>query len=402
MQYIFQTLTMFTSEEERQFIKLHLHSDVGKLSLSKQISAPNIRRDFVLNQISAYQKSATKLPSIRENLDFIFPPSLSIEQASSEITAKYKSEICSYSISADLTGGMGIDSIFLAKNADEHYYNELSNELAEIFSHNVSTLNIKNITAFTSDAFDFISKMPETVDLVFFDPARRNSAGRKTYFLEDTFPNPAEVLQCLQSKNFRGKILIKTSPLLDISRAINLLSNVAQVHVISINNECKELLFLVDFSSQSAPTFHVYDHSASQEIRLVFSGGDTAEASYSDPKKYIYEPLSGIYKLGFWGEICERYGVEALSSNSHLFTSGELIADFPGRKFEIEATEKVNAAVIRPHLEDGKANIATRNFPQSVDELRKSLKIKDGGGKYLFFTTLSNKSRICLICRKLA
>ena len=388
---------------EIDFIKLNRKSDLNRLALNKHKFPQNIRAEVVLHQIATLQRIQNKLPLIADNLEFIFPKSLSIEQASSEITAKYKANIVHYKRSADLTGGMGIDSIYFSHNAEQHIYNEIDAELCSIFHNNISLLEINNIQISNQSAIEFIKTDIDNIDLIYLDPARRNAQAGKTYFLEDTLPNPIKIVESIYNSNFENKpkILIKTSPLLDISRAINQLEFVSQVHIISVENECKELLFLIDFDSDSSISYIAVDYSKDIQTISKFSHPNPNHTEYSYPKSYLYEPNSSLMKLGFWNEIAMDYSVSPISANTHLYTSDIIINNFPGRKFEILAIEKFDKKAILAHLPNKKANISIRNFHLSVADIRKKMGISDGGENYLFFVQLDNNDAKALICKKL-
>lgn len=390
---------------EIEFIKSNINSDINKLALIKSKFHADIRSEIVLHQIKILNKISDKLPSLSTNYNIFFPKNISIEQASSEATAKYKKSITNYNISADLTGGMGIDSFFLAQNSLQHYYNEIDKTLSEIFEHNCEVLSLKNIRISNSSALDFISNISDkSIDLIYLDPARRDSEGAKTYFLEDTLPNPMQVISAIQSKNLMNppKLLLKTSPLLDISRAISQLRFVAEVHILSVDNECKELLFLLDLASDGTQQIKYSAVNIKSDYSQVFNSciRTTAPITYTNPQKYLYEPNSSLMKLGFWSEIAEQYSLNKLSSNTHLFTSDSLIQDFPGRIFIVNDVVKIDKKSINSHLPDKKANIAVRNCKMSVQEIKKKFNISDGGNIYIFFTTLNNQTNKAIICQK--
>lgn len=390
---------------EIAFIKSNINSDINKLALIKSKFHADIRSEIVLHQIKILNKISDKLPSLSNNYNIFFPKNVSIEQASSEATAKYKKSITNYNISADLTGGMGIDSVYFAQKSIEHYYNEIDTTLCEIFEHNCEVLNLKNIRISNSSALDFISNISDkSIDLIYLDPARRDSEGAKTYFLEDTLPNPMQVITAIQSKNLMNppKLLLKTSPLLDISRAISQLRFVAEVHILSVDNECKELLFLLDLASDGTQQIKYSAVNIKSDYYQVFNSciRTTTPITYTNPQKYLYEPNSSVMKLGFWSEIAEQYSLNKLSSNTHLFTSDSLILDFPGRIFIVNDVSKIDKKSIISHLPDKKANIAVRNCKMSVQEIKKKFNISDGGNIYIFFTTLNDQTNKAIICQK--
>ncbi len=393
------------TKSEIEFIKSNINSDINKLALNKSNHPKNIRSEIVLHQIKLLNKITSKLPFLSNNCLFLFPKNISVEQASSEATANYKATIVDYEISADLTGGMGIDSLFFSKYSTTHYYNEIAAELCDIFKYNTEVLNIHNISISNLSALDFIQNISnKSIDLIYLDPARRDIKGAKTYFLEDTIPNPLEIISAIKSLNLitLPKVLIKTSPLLDISRATSQLKYVEQVHVISVDNECKELLFLLDLSNNGTQIIQYFAINIKSDSSQKFISNNKAEKEiiYSNPQKYLYEPNSSLMKLGFWAEIAEQFELNKISPNSHLFTSDSLIPDFPGRIFSIIDVVKIDKKLIHTYLPEGKANISVRNFKMSVAEIKKKYKIADGGNIYIFFTTLNDKSNRAIICQK--
>lgn len=390
---------------EIEFIASHINSDINKLALSKSNFAKNIRHEIVLHQIKAYNKTTQKLPFLSKCYRFFFPKSVSIEQGSSEATALYKSSITDYKISADLTGGMGIDSIFLAKSSEQHHYNEIDETLCEIFKYNMEVLDIKNIQITNHSAKDFIDSISnKNIDLIYLDPARRDIDGAKTYFLEDTIPNPIEIISKIKSCNLINppKVLLKTSPLLDISKAIKQLELVKEVHIISVDNECKELLFLLDLANTDTEFIKYSAINIKSNCNDIFRSCSRTKKpiTYSNPEKYLYEPNSSLMKLGFWAEIAEHFRLNKLSPNTHLFTSDNLIPDFPGKIFCVNDIVKIDKKSIHSNLPDKKANVAVRNFKMSVHEIRTKFKISDGGNTYIFFTTLNDQSGKAIICQK--
>ncbi len=388
---------MMPTTEEISFIREHINSDTSKLALSCS-QAQGIRVKFVLDQIAGRQRIKQKLPAFYSSFDLILPKSISLEQCSSEQTAEYKAAITEYASSADLTGGMGIDSLALAKNAHRHLYIENNAELCRTFEYNAKILNIENIEIINADALDYLSRADNLPDLVYFDPSRRGTGGRKTYFIEDTEPNAVEILKYISGSG--SKVLIKTSPLLDISRAAIQLGCVSEVHVVSVENECKELLLLLDFQNTEQAGYFAVDFGRDGISKTELTGRSITRAEISTPRRYIYEPNASLMKLGFWNETAELYSLAQLAPNTHLFTSEEYIMDFPGRVFSISAVEKFDKKNILHHLPEGKANIAIRNFPMSVAEIRRKTGIKEGGDIFVFAVRLADNSGAAIISRK--
>jgi hypothetical protein len=398
-----------------------------------KLNPENLR--FVAEQIAARKKAKSKLPTWFASPKVVFPPALSLEQASSEITAKYKSELISGNTLIDLTGGMGIDSSFFTNNSNSVIYVEQKTNLVEITKYNFEQLGIKNTSFFNTDALDFVQKFDSKIDWIYLDPARRGNVQNKVFRIENCEPNILEI----KSDLFRisDNILIKFSPLLDIKLAIEQLENVSEVHVVAVDNEVKELLFILSQSpSQPSPigrAFNTLDVKVStinlNNVKLNDSSASPSEASValpigegkegrgfiftfeeesnstitlSKPMTYLYEPNAAVMKAGAFKSVASRFGLNKIAQNSHLYTSDKLVNDFVGRTFEIENICKFDKKEIAKYLPNNQANISVRNFPMKPDEIRKKLGFKDGGEIYLFFTEDFEKKKVVLVCRKVA
>ncbi len=380
----------------KSFIQKNILSSTAELILKY---GKDEKLKFAISQIAARQKIKDKLPTLYNNPDFVFPDSIPLEQASSEITAQYKSDIIRFDSSCDLTGGLGIDSYYISKKSKHHIYIEQNQHLESIFNLNIKTLCQSNIESINANSLDYISKCEDLPDFIYLDPARRGAAGQKTYFLEDTEPNPIAVLDIVNDK-FKY-ILIKTSPMLDISRAITQLKYVKEVHIVSVKNECKELLFLLE-RKYTGPIKYItvnFDKSNNkQKLEFVDNEGIL---EISKPKAYLYEVNTSISKLGFWKSFGARYNLAALDINTHLFTSDEVINNFPGRSFQILNITKISKKDISKVIPKRKANISIKNVPISIDDLKKKTALKEGGDIYIFVAKATDLGNICLICKKL-
>ena len=387
------------NDNDIDFIKSNFNQNVHNLFL-KYVNDEH--KKYLIEQISIRQKISKKLPFLIDNYKFIFPSKLSYEQSSSEKTAKYKSEIIDYKFSADLTGGLGIDTFFISKKSDKHFYIEQNQELCEIFKHNATELNLQNIEILNENAENFIKNTNEYFDLIYLDPNRRADSGQKMYFLEHSSPNILNMLDDL--KRICDKVLIKTSPLLDISLAVKELKYVSEVHILSIENECKELLFLIDFKEvKELKYFAVNFEKNNEQILIIENKDEIANYNYAIKDKFLYEPNSSIMKLVIFDKICRNYNdnIFKISKNSHLFTSNNYFGDFPGRIFEIISIVKFSKKEILTFCKDRKANISLRNFPISVEEFKKKIGLKDGGDIYIFGTTETNNKPIIFITKKI-
>ena len=371
---------------------------------------------FLARQTEGRKAMATKLPSWAENMSILFPVKISLEQCSSEATALYKASLVSGESMVDLTGGFGVDCSFLSKKFSKVDYVEQNTELCEIAEHNFRVLGL-NIKVNNAESVEFLKAMP-AVSCIYIDPARRDVKGKKTADLSLCSPNLLEIRDVLLEKC--DTLLIKLSPMFDISSALEVFPECRQVHVVSVKNECKELLLLVEggfcgeteivcvdldelgISVQTSGEPSLLELSRVQpEITSVASNLKKEKGeiiSYSSPKVYLYEPNASIMKAGLFKTVANRYNVQKLHPSTHLYTSEELVEDFPGRSFKVERVTKVQ----RKEIQDiEKANLSTRNFPGNVADLRKKLKLKDGGDTYIFACTLNDNSKVLIVTEKL-
>jgi precorrin-6B methylase 2 len=387
------------SPNDKQFIREHLADDVNQLALKKPPRfSPEMDFPFLLNQIAGRQRIKNKMPSWYRQDNLIYPCLLSLEQCSSEITARYKASLLSGNTFADLTGGFGVDTAFIARNFTQVDYVEKQNELVELAAHNFPVLGLSNIRIHVADGVPYLREM-EPVDCIYLDPARRSGYGKKVMLIEDCDPNLLDIQDLLLEK--AGQVLVKLSPMLDIKSALKRLKSVGEIHVVSLENECKELLFLLQKEAKEEPPvtcMNFRKNGDCQKFTFSFSEERNAVVPCThETGTYLYEPNVSILKAGFYKGIALRYCLKKLHPDSHLYTSSELHKGFPGRVFQIEAVSSLNRRELKerfPGLE--KAHISIRNFPLSVEELRKRGKWKEGGDIYLFATTLANGKHVLI------
>ncbi|MBP6424499.1 MAG: class I SAM-dependent methyltransferase [Flavobacterium sp.] len=382
----------------QEFIQDQLGVSIAKLALQKN-PFPEIDWLTILNQIEAKTKSREKLPTWFSTKAIIYPSKLSIEQTSSERTAEYKSSLIAGNSLIDLTGGLGVDDYYFAKKINKITHCEINTDLSEIVGHNFKQLGVTNIECIAGDSLTTLQSTTEKWDWMYIDPSRRNDAKGKVFMLKDCLPNVPENLDFYFEKS--DAILIKTAPLLDIAAGLSELQNVKTIHIVAIENEVKELLWELHknyLGDIGIKTINL-TKDASNSFDFILNQEST-EANYSLPKRYLFEPNSAIMKSGGFNEISEQYRLDKLHKHSHLYTSNELI-DFPGRVFEIQHAIPYSKKEIKIHLENSKQNITTRNFPETVELIRKKWKIKEGGNSYCFFTTDMNNDKIVLICTKI-
>lgn len=389
-------LTALLQPEIQAYIREHTNADVKKLALQKN-PFHDIQWADVLNQIAARQKAKDKLPTWFSAENIIYPSKISVEQTSSETAAKYKAGLVSGESLIDLTGGFGIDDFYFSKQLKELAHCELNLELSAIAKHNFDILGATNIQCIPGDSYDALTATNRQWDYIYIDPSRRNDAKGKVFMLADCLPNVPELLDVYF--RFTKNILIKTAPLLDISAGINELHSVKAIHIVAVNNEVKELLWVLEKGFTEAPMLIAVDLNKEGEQVFEALYGNEEIAPLSLPKKYLYEPNSAVMKSGVFGAVANHYTLAKLHAHSQLYTSDELV-DFAGRRFEIQHILPYGKAEMKQYVEGKKMNITVRNFPLKTEELQKKWKIKDGGDVYTFFTTNKNGDKTVLICAK--
>ena len=415
-----------------EFIREYRERDIRQLAL-QATRFPDVDMPYALDQIQGWQIARRKLPKWAACDGVIFPPHLSMEQCSSEPTAQYKlnlamewttlnSELSTQNCRrqqfktqnskfktstrmTDLTGGFGVDFSFTSCAFAAATYVERSEQLCHIVEHNLPLLGLNNATVVCADAVEYLSTVePQT--MLFLDPARRDEHGAKTVMLADCTPDVVQLLPKLLEKS--RFTMLKLSPMLDWHKAVDdLQGTVREVHIVSVGGECKELLLVLSTVVESELKVYCADLSTASDTSslFVYTPGSSAPVANSKLKtqnsKFVHEPNASIMKAGCFDELAAAYGVSPVSRNSHLFLSDEPVEDFPGRSFVVERVTTMNKGELRKALVGiEKANIATRNFPLTVAELRKRLKIKDGGDVYIFATTTAEGEHLLLISRK--
>ena len=415
-----------------EFIREYRERDIRQLALQAN-RFPDVDMPYALDQIQGWQIARRKLPKWAACDGVIFPPHLSMEQCSSEPTAQYKlnlamewttlnSELSTQNCRrqqfktqnskfktstrmTDLTGGFGVDFSFTSCAFAAATYVERNEQLCHIVEHNLPLLGLNNATVVCADAVEYLSTVePQT--MLFLDPARRDEHGAKTVMLADCTPDVVQLLPKLLEKSCFT--MLKLSPMLDWHKAVDdLQGTVREVHIVSVGGECKELLLVLSTVVESELKVYCADLSTASDTSslFVYTPGSSASVVNSKLKtqnsKFVHEPNASIMKAGCFDELAAAYGVSPVSRNSHLFLSDEPVEGFPGRSFVVERVTTMNKGELRKALVGiEKANIATRNFPLTVAELRKRLKIKDGGDVYIFATTTAEGEHVLLISRK--
>ncbi len=394
-------------KQASQIAKQIQQSDIQAFILKNQKKYDANLLHLIADQWLARQKAKHKLPTWFSNENVIFPPPLSVEQASSEITANYKAQVFNNFLQdnkancIDLTGGMGLDSYALARVFDSVVYVEQNPLLTQIAKYNFEVLGQKNIEAINENSTSLNQSFFSQSCNFYLDPHRRDSAKNKVFKIEDCEPN------ILTIKHLFENYMVKFSPMLDIKLALEQLENVVEVHVVALENEVKELLFIgkntvekafhhptvihcVNFLSNNSKQIFKFDYESEQKVSI----------HYSKPNKYIYETNAAILKAGAFKSTANQFIISKLAPSSHLYTSNILIENFPGRSFVCESVCKFDKKEVSAQLPDNQANISTRNFPLKPEEIKKKLGLRDGGEYYLFATENFEKQKIVLICKK--
>ncbi|MDR2146600.1 MAG: class I SAM-dependent methyltransferase [Tannerella sp.] len=406
---------MQCNEVFKKFVVEHAGDDVNTLILNAS-RYKDVDVKPAAEQIAARRVIREKLPEWHDNPDLFFPSVTAAEQCSSELTAHYKQRFVNEEDTVyDLTGGLGVDTYYFAQKAKQVVYIERNKKYCEAASHNFQILQANNIKVINADSQIFINhpypshegKFNYTLNTknytLYLDPSRRNAANKRLYALEDCEPDLSKIWSDL--RKIADKIIVKLSPMLDISHIVEKLPGISEIHIVSVRNDCKEVIAIAEnrenisvkifcinyLSDKSEQTFtYFWNEEKTAEIRCT-----------SEIKKYLYEPNASILKAGAYKSVARQLNLEKLHPGSHLYTSDEAMRDFPGRIFQViemypfhnQACKELTAAV-------AKANITVRNFPLSAEALKKRLKIRDGGDIYLFATTLQDIRKVLIRCVK--
>lgn len=391
------------NQETNRFIYDNRDADVLQLVLLSS-RFPKVDMPFAIRQIHGKQKIKSKVPVFYNSESVIYPAQLSLEQSSSESTAQYKSSICNGDSLVDLTGGFGVDCFFMSEQFKQVTYVEHQKELCELALHNFRVFNRNQIQVIHSETEKFLEDM-DHVDWIYIDPARRNPNGKKVVVLSDCEPDVSVLYPLLLIKATR--VMMKLSPMMDISAAIRDLPNTDEIHIISVENECKEVLLILNQTVRNnikVKTINFGKNKDNQLFEYYLDDESNAEITISSKvDKYLYEPNAAIMKSGAFKLIGNRFQIHKLNKNTHLYTSNELFTEFPGRIFEVTGQQGISKKELKNLvLRIPKANISIRNFPLSVDEIRKKLTIRDGGDVYLFACTIGDEQKVIIETKKLS
>ncbi len=406
-------------EAERQYVQEHLQDEVAALALKLKTSDTFDAR-WVLQQISARQTIRQKLPDWYANAQLEFPSSLPLEQCSSQTAARFKLDVLRDFLrrisdengeiaypnrnlsGADLTGGLGVDASCLSEAFVRYDYVERQSSLCALAQSNFAVLDKRHIRVINGEAEDYLSQMEGPLDFIYLDPARRDDVGRKVAALADCSPDVSALAPQLLKK--ARAVMLKLSPMLDLSLAVRSLPSVAEVFVVSVDNDCKEMLLLLssclNIGNIPVKTVNFRKSKPTQTYCFDLNGENQAMVSYTACLgKYLYEPNAAVMKAGAFKSLTRDFPVQALHPNSHLYTSAQYVEDFPGKIFDIIGIFPPSAKSSRQFLKrQGRLNVSVRNYPSSPAEILKALGIKEGGDKQLFATTLNDESHIWLLC----
>lgn len=386
----------------KRFVREHAGEDTASLLL-KSGRYPGVDVPFAVTQIQARRQIRAKLPSWYACEGLVFPSKVAAEQCSSEPTAQYKQRfVRNTDVVCDLTGGLGVDAYFFSRKAHRVHYIERYPDYCEAARLNFRELGAGNITVTEGDAVALLDMQPAP-DVIYIDPARRAACDKRVFALPDCEPDLLQLRETLLRK--APKVVAKLSPMADIRHTLSLLPGVTEVHVLSVRNECKELIVVLEREGSGEPTVRCVNFTAEgAEQVFAFTFGEEAAAvapPAGEVQAYLYEPNASVLKAGAFKCAAQRFGLQKLHPSSHLYTAGVELPDFPGRVFAVEEVFPFTGKTAKILSKSvPQANVAVRNFPLSVDEFRKRTRIAEGGPVYLFATTLAGSEKVAVKCRK--
>ncbi len=388
------------SADVQQFIDENAQADIQLLALQakKYTHWPFTE---IVTQIAIRQKVADKLPTFCKSPQVLFPSQLAAEQSSSEQAAGYKARLLQVKTLADITGGLGVDTYFFAQKIAKVWHVEEQANLSSSAKHNFEAMGLQNTICEQAEGMEWLRQQKNNFDAIYIDPARRDTQNRKMVSLADCQPDVVAHLNFLLSKC--KQLLIKTSPLLDITQCIRQLGCVEAVHVVAVQNECKEVLYMLTTAKNDNPQItaaNLLKEGAEQIFRFTFAEEKLQDTLPSKPQRYIYEPNAAILKAGGFKSIVQQFSVTKLHTHTHLYTSNELLPNFPGRIFICTGVVPLDKRILTERIPGKKANITTRNFPIGVPEIYKKIGFTTGGEEYLFACKLVNDKLAVLHCQK--
>ncbi len=392
-------ISKINNREVLQFIQAHLNHDPAEIALQSK-KYPDLPIREIASQIASRQKAKEKLPEWWANPEVIFPPKENLEQASSEITAKFKSRWVGGSSILDLTGGSGIDLFYMAESFEKAVYVEPNKELAELTEYNFRLFQ-KEIGVYNGTAEAYLKNNTRNFDVIYLDPSRRDENNKKVFGLDQYQPNVFELYVDLLK--FGGKVVIKTSPMIDLKQCLEQLSEIVKIQVVAVGNEVKEVLLYLEpgkTSKAQIEAWNISDSKPEEKFKFTLEEEQECSSEYSKPLKYIYEPNSAIRKAGAFNVVGKRFGLLKLHPNTHLYTANEVKLDFPGKIFMVKEFIKANKKEIRKSYPNGKVNVIAKNYPIGATEIKKKFRVKDGGEHFLIFCTIMNEEKVVIEATK--
>jgi len=371
---------LLLTEEVQDWLIENIGRDCREVSLKKSIFK-NILSSELAGQLKGRQTAKHKFRFLFENKSIYYPPSVNLEQSSSQTTAEYKSNLVSGRLLIDLTAGMGTDAYFFSKNFDKVIAIERNSELTEISKYNYSRLGCSNLEYLNADFAEFLNQNPDLKpDLLYLDPSRRNSSGRK-FLIEDLEPDLSIWMD--RFIQISGKLMVKLSPLSDLSSLIKKFHQITEIHLIAVKNEMKELLLICEINSNQNPKIKAVNLESTQtEFEFNFEEEKTSKERFSDPEKFIYEPNAAVMKSGGFKLIGQKFNLNKLEKNTHLYTSDGLVKEFPGRIYQV--LEEIKD--LKKEISNKVFHLISRNYPISADEIRKKYRLKQSEEESLIFT----------------
>jgi len=389
-------IARITSNEVQDYIVRHGDDDVQRLLLQSPEKF-GLRFGLIADQIIARKKIEDKAPLFFETKNLVYPPAVHLAQSSSQATAQLKLQLLqealgktSFARMADLTGGFGIDSYFLSRAVAQLHIVEPNESLLQMVQHNFHQLGVSSATFHAMTAEGFLAANADRFDFIFVDPSRKDARHNKLVRFADCAPNLLSLLPVLFSHT--DAVLVKASPLLDLTQGTTELKSVHKIFVVAVNNECREVLFLLR-SGQAKPSIETFDLDKFGKMRHRFSffPNDEADAQseFGEPQTYLYEPNAALLKAGAFKLVGQKFDLKKMHVNTHLYSSDVLHRDFPGRIFRID-----HLVAEAKNIPGRKANVVTRNYPVKAEELRKKMKLEDGGESYVIAFTGARKKYV--------
>ena len=386
------------------FIQAHLSDDPDRLLLSAS-RYPEIDMPFVVAQITARRQIKEKLPTWYQQEQLLFPAKIAAEQCSSEQTALYKQQLVTEGDTlCDLTGGLGIDSYYFSRRVKQVYYIERFPSYCEVARANMATLGARNVVVLEGDSTQWLDQLP-AIDVFYVDPARRGEGNKRMFALSDCEPDLTQLLPRLLAK--APRVIAKLSPMADLRQTLALLPTTQAIHILSVKNECKELLFVIGREPRESAVpihcVHLTKQAASDECFVCSLEAEQQAASHlaTTLRRYLYEPNASVLKAGAFKQVACQFPVEKLQVSSHLYTSDHYLDRFPGRRFEVDELIPFHSKSCKQLAGQSlQANVTTRNFPLTVEALRKKCRIREGGDIYLFATTGPKEEKLLIRTHK--